>query len=103
MAISDIELQSNYYKVFDENGRKIADKHTSVVGDLKGFNSEYMVFMRGDYYAIYDEKFYKIVEKHKSTIGDFRNITNTINFERSGYVISFDENLKEISRRHLQK
>ena len=87
MAISDIELRNNYYHVFDESGHRIT-QYQSSVGQLQGFNSQYIVLLRGSYYVVCDEKFRQISQRSQSAIGEFLNITDKIHCKRGGYIIT---------------
>ena len=101
MAISDVELKNNYYRVLDEDNKKISEKPASLVGELQGFNSEYMVFYKNHYFTVYNETFGKIKEKPESELGEFRNTGSTINFKKNNYIISYDKRFSKLSQRHV--
>ncbi len=98
MAISEVKLINNYYHVFDENGRKITQYQASV-GELQGFNSQYIVVLRGGNLVVCDENFRQISQRSQSATGEFLNITDKIHCKRGGYIVTYDEHLNQISQR----
>ena len=98
MAISEVKLINNYYHVFDENGRKITQYQASV-GELQGFNSQYIVVLRGGNLVVCDENFRQISQRSQSATGEFLHITDKIHCKRGGYIVTYDEHLNQISQR----
>ena len=98
MAISEVKLIGNYYHVFDEDGRKIT-QYQSSIGELKGFNSKYIVFLCGSIVTVCDEKFRRISQSSQAAMGEFLNITDKIHCKRGGYIVTYDEHLNQISQR----
>lgn len=98
MAISEVVRVNNYYHVINEKGQRVC-QYQSSVGELQGFNAEYIVLRRGNTYVVCDERFKQISMRSKSAMGEFLNITDRIHCKRGGYIVSYDENLHEISQR----
>ena len=77
MAISDVQLKNNFYQIFDGNGKKSKEIHSSSVGELCGTGIDFMVFLKNNFYSTFDENFKRIKEIHKSSVGDFKSSSDT--------------------------
>jgi hypothetical protein len=99
--IADVIAKNGQYYTLDQNNREIAHEYESSIGELLGFNSNFMLFLRNSQYYTRDERFKEIANDYKSSLGEFRNVSgNNANFERNDQIYVRDMFLKEISHRY---
>jgi len=99
MSISDVQLKSNYYGIFDGKGKKIKDLHSSV-GDLLGYGDDFIIFENGSYYDVYDDKGKRIKSLSVSSLGKFKAASGkTMVFKKGNYFETYDVNGKKLNTR----
>lgn len=77
-------------------------KFESNVGELMGFSSEFIVFLKNKMYYTRDEKLKEIAKDFESNLGDYKNVAGrTVNFLKNKMIYTRDSKLKEISKRFV--
>jgi len=101
MIISDVQMKSGFYRVYDEDGEMKDEVPVTNAGELCGMGLEFLVFLKGGSYTIYDpEERRKVKELQASSMGVFRNANGrTIVFEKSSSIDTFRVDGKKVCSR----
>ena len=99
-TISYIETTTNWYYIYDQDGRKIKTISTSQ-GELKGYSATFYVIKQGTaFYITYDADSKRLHTFGASTVGEILSVTGDTFTSRSGvWIYTWSKDGKKISTR----
>ena len=99
-TISYIETTTNWYYIYDQDGRKIKTISTSQ-GELKGYSATFYDIKQGTaFYITYDADSKRLHTFGASTVGEILSVTGDTFTSRSGvWIYTWSKDGKKISTR----
>lgn len=75
-SISRIERKGNFYHIYDETGKLVKSKSTSI-GELEGWGADYFIVSTVSFYDLYDMQGNKYKSLSKAGIGAIVSVSST--------------------------
>ena len=103
ITISDVRLESGFYRIYYSNGSKGKVLSASYAGEFYGFGKDFILFSNNGFYTTYDENF-NVIKRFPLNTGDFRSVSfSTINFVKNNFITTYDKNFNKLSTKPLVK
>ena len=98
--ITEVRLESNWYKVYNSDGKHLADKHKGNNISLAGYSSKLIVMEENQWFRLYNFQFKQIAVKHVSAGDRVLSVSmNTITIQEGTWVRTYDTTFKQINVR----
>ena len=98
-SISYIEAKSNWYYIYDQDGKK-TKALSCTVGELQGFSSTFFILKSGSWYYIYDATGKKTKALSETTVGKVLSVSgDSFTSHIGSWIYTWSKEGKKISSR----
>lgn len=96
-SISRIERKGNFYNIYDESGKLIKSKSTSI-GELIGWGTNYFIVTTTSFYDLYDMYGNKYKSLSKDGVGTIISVSSsTFSARKHNFITTYDSSGKRIN------
>ena len=99
-SISHVEKDGVWYRFYDETGKKYNSQSSAVLGELKGWSANLVIFQNGAFFYVYDPDLKKLLTCAVATYGDVIAVSgDTFTTQRDDWIYTYDKNGKKLNSR----
>ena len=99
-SISNVEKDGVWYRFYDETGKKYNSQSSAVLGELKGWSANLVIFQTGAFFYVYDPDMKKLLTCAVATYGDVIAVSgDTFTTQRDNWIYTYDKNGKKLNSR----
>ena len=99
-SISNVEKDGVWYRFYDETGKKYKSQSSAVLGELKGWSANLVIFQNGAFFYVYDPDLKKLLTCAVATYGDVIAVSgDTFTTQRDNWIYTYDKNGKKLNSR----
>lgn len=98
--ITEVRLESNWYRVYNSEGKQLSIKAKANYISLCGYSSKLILLDESNWYRLYDAKFHQIAIKAVIKGDRVLNVSpNTITIQEGAWIKTYDTNFKQVNVR----
>ncbi|MDE6258552.1 MAG: hypothetical protein K2M53_09250 [Muribaculaceae bacterium] len=99
-SLSNVERDGNWYRFYDETGKRYLSESVATTGELVGWSSSMVIFKNGNFFYVYDVEMKNRKGFSIPTYGEVIAVSgNTFTTRLGNWIYTYDRNGKKLNSR----
>ena len=99
-SLSNVERDGNWYRFYDETGKRYRSESVATTGELVGWSSSMVIFKNGNFFYVYDVEMKNRKGFSIPTYGEVIAVSgNTFTTRLGNWIYTYDRNGKKLNSR----